>query len=122
MENLWAFSGKLPCKDMKLVDEMKGLVQAFWYDNTRPSSNTRDVLKHYKVSRNHEPHIKHYLDMTQTKLYDMFKVTHPKLSLGQRSFQKCKPCYVRINTICNTCYCRYHVEFEYYYNTFLYIH
>ena len=99
---------------MKLLEKVKGLVHAFWHDNTRPSSNTTDVLKHFKGSRNHEPHIKHYLDMMQTQLYEMFKVSHLELRLGQRSFEKCKPWYVRINAICNTCCCRYHVEFEYY--------
>ena len=60
--------------------------------------------------------------MTLTQLYEMFKFSHPGLRLGQRSFEKCKPWYVRINTIHNTCCCRYHLEFEYYYNTFLHIH
>ena len=41
--------------------------------------------------------------------------------MGQRSFEKCKPWYVRINNLRNTCCCRYHVEYEYYYETFLYI-
>ena len=76
MEKLWAFSGRLPCKDLNLVEAVKGLVQAFWNDNTRPSSNTMDVLKQCKCSRNHELHIIHYLDMTQTHLYEMFKVAH----------------------------------------------
>ena len=82
MEKLWAFSGRLSCKDMKLVEAVKGLMQAFWHDNTRSSSNTRDVLKHCKSSRSHEPHIKHYIDMTQTQLYEMFKVSHLELRLG----------------------------------------
>ena len=43
------------------------------------------------------------------------------LNLGKRSFEKCKPWYVRINTLRNTCCCRYHVEYEYYYETFSYI-
>ena len=77
MEKLWAFSGRLPHKDMKLVEVVKGLVQAFWHDNTRTSSNTRDVLKHCKGSRDYEPHIKHYLDMTHTQLYDTCKVFDP---------------------------------------------
>ena len=121
MEKLWAFSGRLPCKYMKLVEAMKGLVQSFWNDNTRPSSNTRDVLKHCKGYRSHEPHIKHYLHMAQTQFYEMFKASHPELRLSQRTFEKCKPWYVRINAICNTCFCRYNVEFEYYYNSFVHI-
>ena len=49
METLWAFSGRLRSKDMKVVKAMKGLVQTFWHDNTRPSSNTKDVLKHCRI-------------------------------------------------------------------------
>ena len=103
IETLWEFSYRSPHKDMKLVEAMKGLVQTFWHDNTRPYSNMKDVLKHCRGSINTEPHVKHYLDMTQTQLFEMFKVAHVKLRLGQRSFEKCKPWYVRINTIWNTC-------------------
>ena len=102
MKTLWAFSGRFPRKDMKLVEAVKGLVQTVWHDNTRPSSNTKDVLKHCRGSRNNEPHVKNYLDMIQNQLFDMFNVSHVELRLGQRYFAKCKPCYVRINTIRNT--------------------
>ena len=88
MEKLWAFSGSFPRKDMELVEVVKGLVHTFWHDNTRPSSNTKDVLRLSRGSRNNEPHFKHYLDMTQTQLFDMFKVAHVELRLGQRSFEK----------------------------------
>ena len=98
METLWAFSDRLPQKYMKLVEAIKGLVQTFWHDNARPSSNMKDVLKHCKGSRNIEPHVKHYLDMTQTQLFEVFKVAHVELRLRQRYFEKCKPWYVRINT------------------------
>ncbi len=40
--------------------------------------------------------------------------------MGQRSFEKCKPWYVIINTLRNTCCCRYHVEYEYYFEKFSY--
>ena len=69
METLWAFSGRLPRKDMNLVEAVKGLVHMFWHDNTRPSSNTKDVSKHCRGSRKNEPHVKHYLDMTQTQMF-----------------------------------------------------
>ena len=48
----------------------------------------------------------------------MFKVSHVEIRLRQRSFEKCKPWYVRINIIRNTCCCRYHIEFDIYYHTF----
>ena len=83
METLWAFSGRFHRKDMKLVEAVKGLVQTFWHDNTRPSSNTKDVLKHCRGSHHTEPHVKHYLDMRQTQLFEMFKVAHVELRLGK---------------------------------------
>ena len=73
METLWGFSGRFG-KDMKLVEAVKGLVHMFWHDNTRPSSKTKDVLKHCRGYRNNEPHVKHYCHMTQTQLFKMFKV------------------------------------------------
>ena len=88
METLWEFSSRLPRKDMKLVEAVKGLVQTFWHDNNSPSSNMKDVLKHCRGSRNNEPHVKHYLDMTQTQLFEMFKFSHIELRLGQIFFQK----------------------------------
>ena len=72
-------------------------------------------------SRDHEPHIKHFLDMTQTELYERFRHEHNELNLGQRSFEKCKPWYVKINTTRNTCCCQYHIEYGYYYDTYIHI-
>ena len=71
---------------------------------------------------NNEPHVKHYLDMKQTQLFEMFKVSHVEIRLRQISFEKCNPWYVRINTIQNTGYCSYHIEFDIYYHTFSRIH
>ena len=82
METLWGVSGRFPHKDMKLGEAVKGLVQTFWHDNTRTSSKREDVLKHCRGSRNTEPHVKHYLDMTQTQMFEMFKVSHVELRLG----------------------------------------
>ena len=88
METLWEFSRRFPRKDMKLVEIVKGLVHTFWHDNTRPSSNTKYVLKLYRGSINNEPHVKHYIDMTQTQLFDMFKVYHVELRLGPTNLDK----------------------------------
>ena len=43
------------------------------------------------------------------------------MNLGQRSFEKCKPWYVRICIDRNTSCCRYHVEYEYLYDTYKHI-
>ena len=103
---------------MKLIDVVKGLVQSFWHDNTRHSLNQKDVLKLRKSSKDHEPCIKHLLGITQMELYKKFKNEYKELNLGQRSFEKCKPLYVKINTLHDTYYFRYHKEYEYYYETF----
>ena len=86
--NAWSFVGRLPCSDMNLIDAVKGLVQEFLHDNCRPSSNQKYVLKLRMGSRDHEPHIKHFLDMTQTELYERFRHEYNELNLGQRSFEK----------------------------------
>ena len=80
--DVWSFIGSFPWSDMKLIDAVKGLVQDFSCDNIRLSSNQKDVLKLRRGSRNHEPHIKHFLDMTQTKLYERFRHEHNELNLG----------------------------------------
>ena len=104
METSWAFSGRFLYKDMKLVEAVKGLVHTFWHDNARPSSNKKDVLKRCRGSMNNEPPVKKYLNMTQTQLFNMFKISHVELRIGKRYFEKCKPWYVRIDTIWNTCF------------------
>ena len=81
----------MPYKDMKLVKAVKGLVTTFWHDNTRPYSNTNYVVKCCRGSMNNELHVKHYLNMTQTQLFEMFKISHAELRLEKRYFVKCNP-------------------------------
>ena len=71
--------------------------------------------------KGHEPHIKNFLDMTQIELYERFRHEHNELNLVQRSFEKWKPWYVKITTTRNTCCCQYHIEYDYYYNTYIHI-
>ena len=61
METLWVFSSRFPRKDMKLVEVVNGLVHTFWHDNTKPSSNKKDLLKNCMGSMSNEPHVKHHL-------------------------------------------------------------
>ena len=64
----WAFVGRFPCRDMKLIDVVKDLVQKFWHGHTKPSSKKRDVLKLRKGSNERETHVKDFLDMTKMEL------------------------------------------------------
>ena len=72
---------------MQLVEEVKGLVHTFWHDNNMPSSNTKVMLKHCTGYMNNEPHVKYYLDMTQSQLFEMFKISHVELRLGKYLFK-----------------------------------
>lgn len=121
----WSFSGRLPRSDRKLTNEIKIIIEKFWHDHTRVSPNIKDVLKEKKSlgSKDYKPeHAKHFLDMTQTQLYNKFvndKVLSAfNISVSQRSFEKCKPWYVRINKQRVTCCCKTHMQFRYYYQVF----
>lgn len=117
--NLWTFSGRLPRSDMKLTGEVKTLIKKIWHDNTRVSPNTRDVLKLRVGSKFRDPHPKHLLDMTKTELYKKKLVDKVlTISISQRSFEKCKPWYVRINKERVTCCGKTHVQFRYHYDVF----
>ena len=39
--DMWAFTGRLPHFDMKLIEAVKGLVQEYWHNNSRPSSTKK---------------------------------------------------------------------------------
>ena len=77
---MWAFTGRLTHSNMKLIEVVKELMQEFWHNNSRPFSNQKLVVKLRKGSRDCEPHIKHFLDMTQTKLYERFRRAHTDLT------------------------------------------
>lgn len=125
----WSFSSRLPRSDRKLTNEIKIIIENFLHDHTRVSPNIKDVLEEKKSlgSKDYKPeHAKHFLDMTQTQLYNKFvndKVLSPfNISVSQRSFEKCKPWYVRINKQRVTCCCKTHMQFRYYYQVFRHIH
>ena len=54
---MWAFAVRLPHSDMKLIEAVKGLVQEYWHDNSRLSSNQKHVVKLRKGSKDREAHI-----------------------------------------------------------------
>lgn len=88
LNHCWSFSGRLQRSDMKLNDETKQLIAKFWHDNTRVSSNARDVLKLRVGSKIRDPHPKHLLDMTQTEFFKKFSDESMlmNLQISQRSF------------------------------------
>ena len=69
---------------------------------------------------NHEPHAKHFLDMTETQFYEMFLQIFPQVKISQSFFGMTKPFYVKINHAHTTC-CRVHVDFPMHYDVYHYI-
>ena len=57
--------------------------------------------------------------MNQIQLFNKFKDEHKEVNLSTNTFVQHKIWYVRPITICDTCCCHYHVEFELYYDTFI---
>ena len=88
-------------------------------EHSRVSPNSRDVIRQ-RVSRNiYEIHPKHIMEMTQVQLFNKFKEDHRGINMSITIFVQQKPWYVRPITIHDTCCCRYHVQFQLYYDMFL---
>ena len=51
----WAFIGRIPCSNMKLIGVVEGLVKNFCHEHARPSSNQKDVLKLRRGSSDYKP-------------------------------------------------------------------
>ena len=59
------------------------------------------------------------MEMTGVALFEEFKESNPGVQISFTMFSKLKPWYIRSNTIRDTCCCRYHIEFQLYYDTFV---
>ena len=90
MEGNWAIMCRVP-HSHRIEELLKKLVISFWIDNTHPSSNSRDVIRHRIASSQYEHHTKHWLDTTQHELYVSFCSEHPNVKVGQTLFEKLKP-------------------------------
>ena len=114
MEGNWAIMCRAPHSD-RIEELLKKLVISFWIDNTCPSSNSRDVIRHRIAPGQYEHHIKHWLDTTQHELYVSFRSEHPNVKVWQTLFKKLKPYFVRSNKVFETCCFHHHIEFDLYY-------
>ena len=57
--------------------------------------------------------------MTGVDLFEEFKESNLGVHISFTMFSKLKPWYIRSNMIWDTCCCRYHVEFQLYFDTFV---
>jgi hypothetical protein len=101
------------------VENVKELARNFWLIESRVSSHTRDVLRRRIARKQYEEHPKHILSMTQIELFNKFKEEHKEVNFFINTFVQQKPWFIRPIIVRDTCCCRYHVEFDLYYDTFL---
>ena len=59
------------------------------------------------------------MEMTRVALFKEFKESNPGVQISFTMFSKLKLWYIRPNMIRDSCCCRYHVEFQLYYDTFV---
>ena len=59
------------------------------------------------------------METTQIELFNKFKEENRQIHVSLSAFVQQKPWYVKPITVRDTCCCRYHVEFELHYDTFL---
>ena len=59
-------------------------------------------------------HPKHFIDTTQSELFEAFKQEFSDVKICQRMFERLCPCFVHINKVRETCWYQNHVEFHLY--------
>ena len=110
--SLWAYTGRARRCD-SLPMEARALCEAFWVENTRVCPDAKRAVRK-RIGRGHRvENPLHYLEKSQTELYLEFCEANPNIHVGQRSFEYCKPWFVRRLDERNTCCCRSHIEMEY---------
>ena len=111
IENKWVNICRVPRKD-KISKDVKKQVIEFWTTHSHVSSNRRDTIqiKDQEIQPKIE-HPKHFIDITQSELFQTFNQEFSNVKICQRMFESLHPSFVHINKICETCCCRNHAEF-----------
>ena len=114
----WANICRRPYHD-RLPDGVRDRVKEFWDSNSRVSPNEKDQLRRRISKGVYESHSKHITQVSQVELFERFMESNIDVKISLSTFVKLKPWYVRPITVRDTCCCRYHVEFELLYETFV---
>jgi len=107
----------------KLSEENRKLIYDFWCspDNSRLTGNKNDVKRVRVGPKTYCSHAVQILEKTQSEVFLGFQQTYPEIKVSQRTFDKCKPYFVRAARLKDrtTCCCRYHLESKYIFNAFM---
>lgn len=117
-ETLWAGSGRAPRCTRILNDTMRDFIAQFWEMHTRALPDFKKALRHRVGRKQYIEHGAHILEMTQHELFCLFRETHPEIVISERTFEACRPWFIRFMRERDTCCCRYHVEFQLLYDVF----
>ena len=91
----------------------------FWDSHSQDILDRKHVLRQRLSNDVYVKHAKHVLKMIEVALFEEFSESNPHVKIAISMFQKLKPCFISINTIYDTCFFRYRIEFQIHYNTFL---
>ncbi|XP_062602228.1 reticulocyte-binding protein homolog 2a-like [Saccostrea cucullata] len=106
----------------KLTEEVQKTVYDFWClpENSRHTGNKTDVKRVRIAPKTYCSHAIQILEKTQSELFMSFNQHYPEIKISQRTFEKCKPYFVRSarKKDRTTCCCRYHLESKFLFNAF----
>ena len=84
----------------------------YWDNHPCAILDRKHVLRQCFGRGIYKEHCKHVMEMIGVALLEEFKESNPCVQISFTMFSKLKPWYIRLNTIRDTCCCRYHVEFQ----------
>ncbi|VDI79809.1 Hypothetical predicted protein [Mytilus galloprovincialis] len=92
----WSFTKRKTRADA-LSEDVKRQVYEYWQKSgiSRPTGNKSDVKRERLGPNIYASHMIHILEKTQTEVYTDFKIENPEINISQRSFENCKPFFVR---------------------------
>ena len=82
----------------------------YWDNHSCAILDLKHVPRQHSGRGIYKEHCKHVMEMTGVALFEEFKESNPGVQISFTMFNKLKPWYIRLNTIRDTCFCRYHAE------------
>ena len=91
----------------------------YWDNHSRSILDRKHIVQKCSSRVIYKEDCKNVMEMIGVSLFKEFKESNLGVQISFTIFSNLKYWYIRSNTIQDTCCCRYHVEFQLYYNTFV---
>jgi hypothetical protein len=99
-----------------LTEDLKKRIYDFWClpEISHPTGNKNDIKRVRVGTKQYRSHAVQILEQSQSEVYTDFKSLHPDVQISQRSFEKCKPFFIRAAKPKDRIMCcrRYHLEIK----------